>query len=264
MQSSNSQWSGIFFDGSSLSGSSISRGDNITITGKVTEHYGSTKIINVTEHTINSSGNEISAGAVQTIDLNQNADEVESYEGLLVSVTNVSVVDTNRYDWSIKDGSQVPCLMDDDMATMAADNFMSGLTINQNLDNVMGVFNYSFNTYKIQIRDLADLGQTMGADDDVNINPFVYRLGDNFPNPFNPETHIQFELGGQESVKLIIYDGLGRLVRTLVNGQDYNPGLYSINWNGMNNNGQLVPSGVYIYRIKAGNFIAHKKMLLVK
>ena len=190
MQSSNSQWSGLFFDGSSLSGSSISRGDNITITGKVAEHYGSTKIINVTEHTINSSGNEISARAVQTIDLNQNADEVESYEGLLVSVTNVSVVDTNRYDWSIKDGSQVPCLMDDDMATMAANNFMSALTINQNLENVMGVFNYSFNTYKIQIRDLADLGQTMDADDDVNINPFVYRLGDNFPNPFNPEWQV--------------------------------------------------------------------------
>ena len=128
----------------------------------------------------------------------------------------------------------------------------------------MGVFNYSFNTYKIQIRDLADLGQTMDADDDVNINPFVYRLGDNFPNPFNPETHLQFELGGQESVKLIIYDGLGRLVRTLVNGQNYNPGLYSINWNGMNNNGQPAASGRYLLKMITSGYTETITMTLLK
>ena len=107
----------------------------------------------------------------------------------------------NPYDWSITDASGGITLIDDDMATMSADNFMSALAEGQELEHIMGIFNYSFGTYKVQIRDLADLGQTMGINDDINLNPYVYRLLDNFPNPFNPETHIHFELGGQEMVE---------------------------------------------------------------
>ena len=167
-------------------------------------------------------------------------------------------------DWRITDASGGTTLIDDDMATMAADIFMSTLTVGQELEYVMGIFNYSFGTYKVQIRDLADLGQAMGINDDINLSPYVYRLRNNFPNPFNPETHIHFELGGQEMVKLMIYDALGRQVRTLVNGQTFTSGFHAVNWDGRDNNDQPVPSGVYIYRIKAGSFIADNKMLLVK
>ena len=65
-------------------------------------------------------------------------------------------------------------------------------------------------------------------------------------------------------VKLIIYDALGRQVRTLVGNQSYSAGFHAVNWNGRDNNNQSVPSGIYVYRIKAGSFIDHKKMLLVK
>ena len=264
MQSSNSQWSGIFFDGSSLSSLTISRGDNITITGDVIEHYGSTKIINVTNPTINSNGNEINAKAAQTIDLMQNADEVESYEGVLVKLDNVTVSAVNQHDWSITDASGMEALIDDDMATMDADNAMSELVEGQQLSYIMGIFNYSFGTYKVQIRDAADLGTTVGIDDDVKVNPYEYALHDNFPNPFNPETQIRFSLGGQENVKLVIYDIMGRQVRTLVNGDSFNSGFHVLNWNGRDNIGEKVATGMYIYRIKAGDFIADKKMLLVK
>ena len=264
MQSSNSQWSGIFFDGSSLSSLTMSRGDNITITGDVIEHYGSTKIINVTNPTINSNGNEINAYAAQTIDLMQNADEVESYEGVLVKLENVTVSSLNDYDWSITDASGMEALIDDDMATMDADNAMSALVEGQQLSYIMGIFNYSFGTYKVQIRDVADLGATVGIDDDVKVNPYEYALHDNFPNPFNPETQIRFSLGGQENVKLVIYNIMGRQVRTLVNGDSFNSGFHVVNWDGTDNAGQKVASGMYIYRIKAGDFIADKKMLLVK
>ena len=128
----------------------------------------------------------------------------------------------------------------------------------------MGIFNYSFGTYKVQIRDAADLGTTVGIDDDVKVNPYEYALHDNFPNPFNPETHIRFSLGGQENVKLVIYNIMGRQVRTLVNGDSFNSGFHVVNWDGTDNAGQKVASGMYIYRIKAGDFIADKKMLLVK
>ena len=141
---------------------------------------------------------------------------------------------------------------------------MGTLMEGQELDHVMGIFNYSFGTYKVQIRDVADLGQTVGIDDDVKVNPYEYALHDNFPNPFNPETQIRFSIGSQEDVKLIIYDVVGRQVRTLVNGSSFSPGFHVANWDGLDDKGQKVPSGLYIYRIKAGSFIADKKMLLVK
>ena len=264
MQSSNSQWSGIFFDGSSQSSLTLSRGDNITITGDVIEHYGSTKIINVTNPTINSNGNEINAYPAQTIDLMQNADEVESYEGVLVKLDNVTVSAVNQHDWSITDASGMEALIDDDMATMDADNAMSELVEGQQLSYIMGIFNYSFGTYKVQIRDVVDLGATVGIDDDVKVNPYEYALHDNFPNPFNPETQIRFSLGGQENVKLVIYNIMGRQVRTLANGDSFNSGFHVVNWDGRDNIGEKVATGMYIYRIKAGDFIADKKMLLVK
>ena len=150
------------------------------------------------------------------------------------------------------------------MANMAAHNFMSTLAEGQELESVMGIFNFSYGTYKVQIRDLDDLGQTVGIDDNVKVNPYEYALHDNFPNPFNPETQIRFSMGGQENVKLVIYDVMGRQVRSLLNGESYTPGFHVVNWNGLDNRGQKVPSGMYIYRIKAGDFIADKKMLLVK
>ena len=57
---------------------------------------------------------------------------------------------------------------------------------------------------------------------------------------------------------------VGRQVRTLIKGNVYDPGFHVVNWNGLDDQGQKVPSGLYIYRIKAGSFIADKKMLLVK
>jgi hypothetical protein len=141
---------------------------------------------------------------------------------------------------------------------------MGVLVEGMQLPYVMGIFNYSFGTYKVQIRDVADLGATVGIDDNVKVNPYEYALHDNFPNPFNPETQIRFSVGGQENVKLIIYDVMGRQVRTLVNGESFRPGFHVVNWDGLDNAGHKVASGMYIYRIKAGDFIADKKMLLVK
>ena len=221
-------------------------------------------MINSTVTVLSSGNNEPAPALVSAGDLAQDGEEVESYEGVVVRLQNVTVSAVNSYDWAITDASGGVTLIDDDIATMAADNFMSALAEGQELEYIMGIFNYSFGTYKVQIRDLADLGQTMGVNDEMNLYPYVYRLLDNFPNPFNPETHIHFELGGQEMVKLMIYDALGRQVRTLIDGQSYRSGFHAVNWDGRDNNGQSVPSGVYIYRIKAGRFIADNKMLLVK
>jgi len=271
-QDGTGQWNGLVFD--TPDQVILTRGDEVEVTGTINDfdpdwHFkfdGNTRLINSIV-TVISTGNALPAPTLiscSDVDNDSEDGDPESYEGVLVKMDNVTISAVNDFDWAVTDASGGTCLIDDDMATMATANFMSAIAEGQELEYVMGIFNYSFGTYKIQVRDMADMGQTMGINDDMDLNPFAYRLIDNFPNPFNPETHIHFELGGEEMVKLIVYDALGRQVRTLVSNQSYSAGFHAVNWNGRDNNDQSVPSGVYIYRIKAGRFIDHKKMLLVK
>jgi hypothetical protein len=98
----------------------------------------------------------------------------------------------------------------------------------------------------------------------IETRPDVYALQNNYPNPFNPETTIKYQLPEAGEVTLEIYNMLGQVVNTLVN--DYQTaGRYVIQWDATNNNGQSLSSGVYFYRISAGGeFQSIKKMLLLK
>jgi len=89
--------------------------------------------------------------------------------------------------------------------------------------------------------------------------PTVYNLYQNFPNPFNPSTKINFDLPKDSKVTLVIYDLLGRVVKRLLNSEFKQAGRYSIDFNASN-----LASGVYFYRIEAGDFVMTKKMVLVK
>ncbi len=98
--------------------------------------------------------------------------------------------------------------------------------------------------------------------------PAEYALKQNYPNPFNPSTEIQFSLPTTSQTKLEIYSVAGEKVKTLVDGR-YVPGTYKVTWNGTNDLGNPVASGMYLYRIDArgepsGNFTMIKKMVLVK
>jgi hypothetical protein len=93
--------------------------------------------------------------------------------------------------------------------------------------------------------------------------PLQYNLSQNYPNPFNPSTKISFDLieGGKST--LIVYNLLGKKINTLMNSS-LNPGHHSIEWNGLDYNGQSVASGVYFYELRSGDFVAKKKMLLLR
>lgn len=88
--------------------------------------------------------------------------------------------------------------------------------------------------------------------------PTEYKLHQNFPNPFNPVTNINFDIIKQGVVKITVYDLLGREVETIVN-QDMSPGRYRLDFNAAN-----YASGMYLYRIETGDFSDVKKMLIVK
>lgn len=120
-------------------------------------------------------------------------------------------------------------------------------------------------TARLAQRDYVAIGNAFGPVTKVNPEeiPLTFALDQNFPNPFNPTTMIRFALPKESKVSLKVYDVIGREVRTLVNG-DLAAGINTVEWNGRNNLGQAVASGMYLYRIQAGTFVSTKKMMLLK
>jgi len=93
--------------------------------------------------------------------------------------------------------------------------------------------------------------------------PIKYSLSQAYPNPFNPVTTLRYDLPEQATVNIIIYDMLGREVRTLVNTTQ-DAGFKSVIWNATNDYGKPVSAGVYLYQIQAGEFVQTRKMVLLK
>ena len=155
------------------------------------------------------------------------------------SAANIS----NKFDYIIIDGEAVQ--------------------VGETMSVAQGVFTFSFGTFKIEIRNLGDIGIVTGVNEDFLATPLIYSLDQNFPNPFNPETRIYFQVPTNHDVQLVIYNMMGQQIRTLVD-EAYSAGRHVVNWDGRNNDGIRVPSGMYVYRIKAGEFIDFKKMMLVK
>jgi len=93
--------------------------------------------------------------------------------------------------------------------------------------------------------------------------PDEFALQQNYPNPFNPVTTLRYDLPINGMVTIIIYDMLGREVKTLIN-QNQNAGYKSVIWNATNDNGKPISAGIYLYQIHAGEYMQTKKMVLLK
>ena len=99
--------------------------------------------------------------------------------------------------------------------------------------------------------------------DHSSLLPKDFTIYQNFPNPFNPETTLIYDLPNDEYVILTIYDILGNEVKLMVNEYQL-AGQKTVHWDAKNNNGTLVPSGVYFYIFKAGSFSQMKRMIYLK
>ncbi|MBK8552210.1 MAG: CotH kinase family protein [Ignavibacteria bacterium] len=109
----------------------------------------------------------------------------------------------------------------------------------------------------------------LGINCDVSIsnetgNIKSFELSQNYPNPFNPTTQIEYSLYQPGNVNLKIYNNLGKEVASLVNNLYQTSGSYILQWNGNDNSGAAVPTGMYFYKLETGNNSVTKKMLLLK
>ena len=102
------------------------------------------------------------------------------------------------------------------------------------------------------------INKVVGITDNPGNVPLTYSLSQNYPNPFNPTTNFEFRIAKFEMVTLKVFDVLGREISTLVN--ELRPaGTYMIRWNASS-----LPSGVYFYRLRAGDFVQTKKLVFAK
>ena len=111
--------------------------------------------------------------------------------------------------------------------------------------------------------DIAVLPQRIVSGVDEEDRPVGYALDQNYPNPFNPVTTISYALPVTSHVSITVYSILGQTVKTLVEEEKV-PGYYNVIWDGRNENGGIVSSGLYIYQIQAGNFRQSKKLMFMK
>lgn len=121
-----------------------------------------------------------------------------------------------------------------------------------------------FGIYAQKVANITLPDPTDIIDDQNSLLALTTSLNQNYPNPFNPETKISFNLAKDlNNVELVVYNLKGQKVKTLINGKT-EKGIHSITWNGKDENHKSVASGVYLYKLKAGDVTKTRKMILMK
>jgi hypothetical protein len=111
--------------------------------------------------------------------------------------------------------------------------------------------------------DAKTLSLSLDIGEETDELPSQFELGQNYPNPFNPATRIDYSLPTAERVTIAVFNILGQHIKTIVD-EFMSAGQYTVMWDGSDESGLKSASGVYLYRIRAGNYSAVKKMVLVQ
>jgi hypothetical protein len=278
MQSTNQPWKGIWLTTSDTAAqrqmAGLRNGDSISVTGTVQEQFDVTRLGNITGVLKVSSGNAEPAAVPRTtgsLNVNNGTASAEPYEGMLVTLTNVTVTNvaptfSDPTEYSVNDGSG-PALVQRSgkysYSNVPADTSsgMIILRVGNTISSLTGIVYYSFSQYKFVPRTDADFVGVVLTDVAGRIGndvPTVYELSQNYPNPFNPSTTIRYAIPRAGLTTLKVYNLLGQEVATLVN-EFQAPGTYAARFNASS-----YPSGVYFFRIQSESFSAVKKMVLMK
>ena len=209
-----------------------------------------------------------------------------------------SYIDTNisYFNWEATNDSLFLTFLEDDgsvatgfdaYVSLSYSIFEDTIIVTNSIDPCMDPYYYYYsdfdsieecleitgmNIFAMDVNDIDDFTQKVTSHhsrvDNVNVSeeknlPVDYKLYEAYPNPFNPNTTISYELSKASFVEIKIYDLMGRMVNSLVNS-DVKPGFHSLKWNATNFQGESVPAGVYLYSIEVGSFIQTKKILFLK
>ncbi len=254
-------WSGLYIY---RFGTGVAIGDLVNVTGGLIEYYGMTEIGNnnpTPTIQIVSSGNQVPApsliptSALANPGVPANGEMWESVYCKIQNVTATTVPD-NHMEFYVTDGSGAGQVDD---GNYSWDHVFSGITVGSHWAEIRGIVDYSFNLYGINPRGDADMLVTNATQDYV-VLPDAKLIG-NYPNPFNGTTEIAFNLKSVQPVQVQIFNLKGQKVRTLVNGK-MNAQLHNVTFDGRDDRGNLLSSGIYMYKLTAGNAVQTRKLVI--
>ncbi|RMH76283.1 MAG: T9SS C-terminal target domain-containing protein, partial [Calditrichaeota bacterium] len=266
IQDAAAPWSGIWVNNSP---NAHVKGDLVSVTGTVEENFTVTRINNVTQTSVVTAGvGEYPPVDVTTGEVTTGGANAEAYEGVLIRLQNLTVTDPFPDGWPgfgefvVDDGSGGVRI--DDFFD-AFDGQSSDTTYHQgdHIEFIRGFGYFSFGNAKVIPRDSMDVGTVTDIVDDTPLLPEDFVLEQNFPNPFNPSTDIRYSVPFAGEYRLEIYNVLGQKVRVLTDGYQA-AGIHQVKWDGRDDAGQIVTSGIYFYRLIGKNVNLTRKMILLK
>ena len=166
----------------------------------------------------------------------------------------------NRNDRYVNDGTG-DCQMDDGFFYLDEVVPPIVIVLNDVWASLTGMVDYSYDEYGVHPRTPEDMVHDAGTGG--GIIPTAKALICNYPNPFNPETTIEFSLDNPGFVSIDIFNIKGEKVKTLVQA-DFEAQVHQVVWNGENDQGVPVSSGVYFYEMNTSDYTCVKKMILMK
>lgn len=239
-------------------------GDEIEVSALVTEYYGLTELTDVTNINLISSGNQIPDPVEITTD--ELASE-EAYEGVLVELNDVVVTQAqNDYgEWYVVDTSGTPAQMDDGFFYLDSVTPPIVINVNDTWAMLRGVVNFSYDEYELNPRTPDDMSQEASAQNNL-LAPSTEIISA-YPNPFNPETTLRYQLSENDAVTINVYNIKGEKIRTLVD-QNQAAGIHETVWTGKDDDDRSVSSGVYFFKLESAknnaDYTSTKKVILLK
>jgi PKD repeat protein len=177
---------------------------------------------------------------------------------LTVLFTDVSTSGSgtiNHWSWDFGDGTPGNSFPQNPVHTYDS---VGTYTVTLTVTDDLGLSNSETKTDYISVSPPASIEQV----DNKKI-PSKYKLYPSYPNPFNPQTNIRFEVPGKSKINISIYNSLGQKIRTLVN-ETLLSGVYEVKWDGLDESSIRSPSGVYVVSLRSDNFIENQKVVLIK
>ena len=260
---------GIYiYDTAGIVPNSYNVGDGISgFTGKLTAYFETLEFIPVSNPgPATSTGNTIPIPTVTIAQLNSDIG-VYMYQSRLVRI--------NQVHFDAPSGNFIPSVsttygISDATGSMSfrtafwdAD-YMNGSTpIPTGNFNLLGIIAHFQSTAQITARSIADLNAPPVSNEDEVVVPVGANLIGNYPNPFNPNTNISFSLDKSAPAQVTIYNQKGQMVKSF-DMPTAKQGVTTLDWNGTDNHGNSVSSGIYYFRLKSGSYSSTKKMVLMK
>jgi hypothetical protein len=266
IEEKDSAWYGIWVN-SDGSGMPFDKGDEVNVTGIVEENFNVTRLNVTSQGLLNAGVGAFEPVIVTTGEVTNGGANAEAYEGIFIKTENITVTDpfpdapSNFGEFTIDDGSGGYRV--DDLSSGFRGNLDSLFKLNDVYDYIQGMGYYSFGNYKLIPRDSNDVGMILAIEEIDRPVPVTFSLSQNYPNPFNPTTDIEYTIAKSGNFNVVVYNILGQKIRTLAN-EYHTVGSYRVRWDGLDDFGNNVGSGIYFYSLRGAEFKITKKMILLK